>query len=126
MSVDVLVPKGGSTFNLPLSPGLKSDDFIFVSGQVPFDQEGNLVGKGDVKKQTEQVLKNVEAVLASGGATLGNVLKVVIYLRDVSHFQDVNEVYKKFFKGIYPARTTIGADLALDDMLIEIDVIARA
>jgi 2-iminobutanoate/2-iminopropanoate deaminase len=125
MNIEVLVPKDAARFDLPFSPGIKYDDLIFTSGQVPFDIQGNLVGKGDIKKQTEQTLLNLEAVLRVGGARLNDVLKVNVYLREPSHFKDMNEVYRKFFREPLPARTTIQSNLTVEGMLIEIEAVAR-
>ena len=68
MDIEVLIPEGGPRLDLPFSPGIKFGDLIFVSGQVPFDEKGNIVGQGDVKRQTEQTLRNLEAVLKAGGS----------------------------------------------------------
>ncbi len=125
MNIEVLVPKDAARFDLPFSPGIKYADLIFTSGQVPFDIDGNLVGKGDIRKQTEQALLNLEAVLRAGGAKLNDVLKVNVYLRDPSHFKDMNEVYRKFFREPLPARTTIQSNLTVEGMLIEIEAVAR-
>ena len=126
MDIEVLIPKDGPHFDLPLSPGIKYNDLIFVSGQVPYDQQGNLVGRGDIKKQTEQTLKNVEVVLRAGGATMGDILKVNVYMKDGSQFPEMNEVYREFFKERFPARATVQTGLiARDDILIEIEALAR-
>lgn len=126
MEIEVVRPQGWPDIDLPLSPALKYNGIIYVSGQVPFDQEGNIVGKGDIKKQTEQVLKNLERVVEAAGADLSDVLKVTVYIKEPSLFPQVNEVYRRFFKNRFPARTTIVADLTYGDMLIEIDAIARS
>lgn len=126
MDIEVLIPREGPFFDLPLSPGVKYKDLIFVSGQVPYDLNGNLVGKGDIKKQTEQALKNLEAVLRAGGATLDDVLKVNVYMKEGSQFSEMNEVYRKFFKGRFPARATIQAMLiSRENILVEIEAVAR-
>jgi len=90
-----------------------------------FDNQGDLVGKVDIKKQIEQTILNIEAVLKAAGATLGDVLKINILMRDPSHFFEMNEVYKRFFKGRSPARTTVQSNLTVEGMLIEIEAVAR-
>ena len=125
MDIEVLIPEGGPRLGLPFSPGIKFGDLIFVSGQVPFDEKGNIVGQGDVKRQTEQTLRNLEAVLKAGGSMLDDVLKVTVYLKEISQFAAMNDVYRQFFRGRLPARTTIQARLAFEEMLIEIEAIAR-
>lgn len=107
----------------PLSPGLKVGRTIFVSGQVPRTPAGELVA-GDVAAQTEQVLDNVEAVLAAAGATMADVVKTTVILPHVKRdFAAMNEVYARRFPDPKPSRTTLGADLAID-VLVEIEAIA--
>jgi 2-iminobutanoate/2-iminopropanoate deaminase len=126
MDIEALTPKDWRRKDLPLSPGIKYNDLIFVSGQVPRDAQGNVVGKGDIRKQTEQTLKNVEAVLRAAGATMDDVLKVNVYMKDGSQFSEMNEVYRKFFKERLPARATIQVALiAQEEILIEIEAVAR-
>jgi len=126
MDIEALTPKEWRRKDLPLSPGIKYNDLIFISGQVPRDAQGNVVGRGDIRKQTEQTLKNVEAVLRAAGATMDDVLKVNVYMKDGSQFSEMNEVYRKFFKGRFPARATIQVALiAQEEILIEIEAVAR-
>lgn len=108
----------------PYVPGTKRGSLVFTAGQVALDREGNLVGKGDVKAQTRQVLKNLQAVLEEGGATLADVMKTTVYLADISHFADMNGVYAEFFGDQKPARTTVEARLARPELLVEIEAIA--
>ncbi len=100
-------------------------DLIFVSGQVSIDIEGNTVGKGDIVVQTEQVLKNMETVLQTARASLANVIKVTVFLRNMEHRDAVAKVRKRFFKDNLPASTLIEVTkLAHQDWLIEIEAIA--
>ena len=80
--------------------------------------------EGDIKAQTERVLKNLSAVLAAAGSSLDRSVKVTVYLKSISDFQAMNEVYAKYFPSSPPARSTVQAALASDAALIEIDVIA--
>ncbi len=101
-------------------------DVIYVSGMVSVDEAGNTVGKGDMRTQTRQVLENVRAALARFGATMDDVVKVTVYVTDLSRFRDIHEVRREFFKkGSYPASTLVKvASLIDEDWLIEIDAVA--
>lgn len=108
----------------PYNPGTMAEGIIFVSGQVAWNHEGNVVGIGDPRAQTIQTLSNVVAVLAEAGATPEDVLKCNVYLADIRHFQVMNEEFAKVFKESPPARTTVQAALAEPEMLVEIEAIA--
>ena len=108
----------------PYSPGAKGGNYIFTAGQVAWDASGEVTGLGDVRAQTAQTLNNVKSVLAEGGAGLGDVLKCNVYLKDISDFQAMNEVFASFFPDHPPARTTVQAALAEPEMLVEIEAIA--
>jgi 2-iminobutanoate/2-iminopropanoate deaminase len=97
---------------------------ICTAGQVAWNDRGELVGIGDVRAQTRQTLKNVEAVLAEAGARLSDVLKCTVYLADMAQFQLMNEEFAKAFPSDPPARTTVQARLAEPEMLVEIEAIA--
>src|ERR1700722_7121846 len=108
----------------PYSPGTKGGNYVFTAGQVGWNERGELVGIGDVRVQTRQVLKNIESILTEGGATWADVLKCNVYLADIRHFQIMNEEFAGVFRTDPPARTTVQAALAEPDMLVEIEAIA--
>ena len=108
----------------PYSPGAKGGGLVFTAGQVAWDETGEIVGIGDVRKQTVQTLKNVVAVLEHGGATTADVMKCTVYLADMRHFQIMNEEFARVFAKEPPARTTVEARLAEPEMLVEIEAIA--
>jgi reactive intermediate/imine deaminase len=108
----------------PYSPGTRGGGLVYTSGQVAWDADGRLVGRGDAAEQTRQVLRNVQSVLEAGGATLGDVMKCNVYLADIRHFQAMNDVFAEFFASEPPARTTVQAALAEPEMLVEIEAIA--
>ena len=108
----------------PYSPGAKGGSYIFTAGQVAWDSRAEVVGPGDVRAQTVQTLNNVKSVLAEGGASLDDVLKCNVYLKNIDDFQAMNEVFASFFPNDPPARTTVQALLADPEMLVEIEAIA--
>lgn len=109
----------------PLSQAIRSGDTVYVSGQVPMDEHGELVD-GDIAAQTERTIDNVAAVLAAAGLTLGDVVKATVFLRDLEEFEAFNEVYARRFPDPKPARSAVAvADLAVDAD-VEIEAIARA
>jgi reactive intermediate/imine deaminase len=108
----------------PYSPGTMAAGWIFTSGQVAWNERAELVGIGDVRAQTRQVLSNVRSVLAEAGASMSDVLKCNVYLTDIRHFQVMNEEFAAAFPTDPPARTTVQAALAEAEMLVEIEAIA--
>ena len=108
----------------PYSQAIVTDGLVFTAGQVALDpQTGELVGKA-VGEQTEQVLKNLAAVLAASGSSLAQVVKTTVYLADMADFAAMNEVYAKHFGGHRPARSTVQAAGLPKSALVEIDAIA--
>src|SRR4030095_14791331 len=116
------IDSGASSFASPYSPGLRVGDFILVSGQVPRDPAtGKIVGE-TIEEQTTQVIENIKAILAEGGATLADVVKVSAHLTDLALFDRYNKVYVTYFPDPKPTRTTVGSQLL--GFLVEIDAIA--
>ena len=109
----------------PYSQAIEQDGWIFLSGQVAIDPETGQVVDGGVEAQTERVLKNLEAVLAAAGGTLGNVVKTTVYLKSLDDFARMNETYARFFKERPPARATVEVSRLPRDVRVEIDAIAR-
>ncbi len=107
----------------PYSPGAKGGGMLYTAGQVAWDHTGNVID-GDVRAQTIQTLSNVKAVLEEGGATLDDVVKCNVYLKDIGDFQIMNEEFAKFFPNDPPARTTVQTPLCDEAMLVEIEAIA--
>lgn len=107
----------------PYARAVKSNGFLFVSGNVGLDPETGSVVEGDIRAQTRQTLENLKAVVESLGSSLDDAVKVQVYLIDIDDFPDMNEVYKEYFPEP-PARTTVGISaLARPEYLIEIDII---
>ncbi|GFZ85828.1 reactive intermediate/imine deaminase [Compostibacillus humi] len=107
----------------PYSQAIQAGDFLFVSGQIPVDPKTGEVVEG-IEKQTEQVLKNLQAILQEAGADFSSVVKFTIYLSDMENFATVNEIYGSFLTKPYPARATVEVSRLPKDVLVEMDVIA--
>ena len=108
----------------PYSQGIVSGGFMFASGQIPIDPKTNELVKGDIETQTEQVLKNLLAVLKEAKMGPENVVKTTVYLVDLADFPRMNEVYGHFFGKQPPARSTIQAVALPRGARVEIDMIA--
>jgi 2-iminobutanoate/2-iminopropanoate deaminase len=108
----------------PYSQAIKSNGFVFVSGQIALDPlTGEFAGK-DVRQQTERVLENLKVILEASGSSLKNVVKTTVFLKDMNDFPVMNEAYGKYFSANPPARSTVQAARLPKDALVEIDVIA--
>ena len=110
----------------PYSQGVKAGGFVFVSGQVAIDPATNKLIEGDIRAQTERVLKNVSAILDAAGTSLDQVVKTTVFLKNMDDFVPMNEVYATFFPAEPPARATVEASKLPRDMLVEIEAIALA
>jgi 2-iminobutanoate/2-iminopropanoate deaminase len=109
----------------PYSPGMGFERLVFVSGQAAVDPASGKLAGDDVERQTEQCLKNVQAILEAAGSSLQHVLRCGVFLMDMREFGKMNAVYSRMFGTHRPARTTVQvADLPGDGLLIEIDAIA--
>ncbi|RDI61218.1 RidA family protein [Microvirga subterranea] len=106
------------------SQAIRAGNLVFVSGQLPLDENGNLVGFADIKAQTEAVFRNIEAILAEAGSGLDQVVKTTVFLTDLSNFHGMNEVYGAVFSPPYPARSTVEIGRLPDGMLLEIECTA--
>ena len=103
----------------PYSQGLRAGDFIFVSGQGPWDPSSGEVCGTTIEEQTARALGNVTAVLEAGGASMADVVKVTAHLSDMSLFERYNRVYSSYFADPRPVRTTVGAQLLGNLVLID-------
>lgn len=107
----------------PYSQATHTEQFVFVSGQSPIDPVSGLMPDG-IEHQTQQALANLAAVLEAGGACSVSVLKTTVYLRDMSDFGVMNEVYTEFFKESLPARSIVEVARLRKNALIEIEAVA--
>jgi 2-iminobutanoate/2-iminopropanoate deaminase len=110
----------------PYSQAIKAGGFIYASGQIPTDPQTGQFVLGGIQEQTEQVLKNLAAVLEAAGSGLSRVVKTTVFLVDIEEFAAMNEVYGKFFKEQPPARATVAAARLPRDARVEIEAIALA
>ena len=108
----------------PYSQAVKAGNMLFVSGQVPFVPETMEIVEGDVKAQTAQSLKNVQAILAEAGFDFSHVVKSTVFIKDMNEFAQINEVYAEFFGENKPARACVEVARLPKDVKVEIEVIA--
>lgn len=108
----------------PYSQAVKAGRFLFLSGQLPLDPEtGNISGDG-IEVQTRQALENIKSILAAAGASLSDVVKTTVFLKDIGHFPEMNQVYQQYFATDAPARSCVEVSRLPKDVLIEIESIA--
>ena len=124
-----LVPKDVSHIMAAYSPGISFDfgnaEMIFVTGQIAKDEEGNVVGIGDIAKQTEYIFEKVSAILAEANATLEDLVKVVIYITDMDKYKLASEVRNRYLKTSKPVSTLVEINRTVTEGCdIEIDAIA--
>ena len=108
----------------PYSQAIRAAGLIFTSGQIAIDPATQQVISGDVAAQTDRVLKNLSAVLKASGSGLEKVLRCTVFLKNMSDFAAMNEVYGRYFSQAPPARSTVEVARLPKDVLVEIDVIA--
>lgn len=108
----------------PYSQGVIMGNMLFTSGQVGINPENGQVAN-NIEEQAVQVLKNVKAVVEAGGATMENVVKTSVFVKNMDDFAKVNEIYAEFFTEPYPARSCVEVARLPKDMLVEIEAIAE-
>ena len=100
-------------------------EFLFISGLTARDINGNIVGKGDMRVQTKQILENMKIILEEAEASFDHIVKVTVYVTDLNYFKEIHEVRAQYFKGDLPASTLVQVSrLVNEDCMIEIDAIA--
>ena len=125
MAKKVIDPGWGWDDRLPLAQGKQLGNTIYVSGQVAYDANGQLVGEGDIKAQTRQVFQNIKDVLSAAGAKMDDIIKINTYITDQSKFMDMLAVRSEIFGNNPPASTAVVvAGLAFPGLLIEVEAIA--
>jgi 2-iminobutanoate/2-iminopropanoate deaminase len=107
----------------PYSQGIIVNNIFYSSGQIPLNAEGQMV-TGDIKDQTHQVFKNLQALLEAAGASFETVIKATVFIKNMDEFAAINEVYGQYFNSHKPARSCVEVAKLPKDALIEIEVIA--
>lgn len=118
VSTDKAAPAAG-----PYSQATRTEQLVFASGQLPIDPVNGMIPDG-IEQQTRQSLANLSAVLAAGGASFESVVKTTVFLKNMSDFAVMNEIYAEFFSNAPPARSTIEVARLPKDALVEVEAIA--
>ena len=108
----------------PYSQAVKAGNLLFVSGQVPLDPATGAPVEATIQAQTTQSLNNLKAILAQAGATMDNVVKTTVFLKDMEDFAEMNRIYQTFFAADCPARSAVQVGRLPKDVLVEIKAIA--
>ena len=108
----------------PYSQGISTNGLVFVSGQLPIDPSTGAFAGETIQEQTEQSIKNIQAILEKKGLSLDDVVKTTVLLKDINDFAAMNEVYAKYFTGDCPARSAFQVVALPKDALVEIEAIA--
>jgi 2-iminobutanoate/2-iminopropanoate deaminase len=111
--------------DLPFNHVVRADRFLFLTSQLSVDLKTGIIQSGNIVEQTQRSLDNIKFLLANCGATMDDIVKVVIYMRNLKDFDKVNEIYSQYFtKGNEPARVTIQAISPIENIDIEIEIVA--
>ena len=109
----------------PYSQAVKTGNLLFTSGQIPIDPATNTLVEGGIEVQARRVFENVQAILTASGASMNQVAKTVVFLKDMNDFAKVNEIYAEYFTGDFPARSCVEVARLPKDVLIEMEAIAE-
>src|SRR5699024_947451 len=123
MNTEMINTKNAPEALGPYSHAMKVGDLLYTSGQIPLNLKGEIVSD-DVKAQTTQVLDNLGAILKEVGLDFDNVVKTLIFISDMNHFEEINEVYSEYFTGKLPARSCVEVSRLPKDVKVEIELIA--
>jgi 2-iminobutanoate/2-iminopropanoate deaminase len=123
---EVIATEKGPKAIGPYSQAIRANGFIFTAGQVAFDPATGRIVEGDVSAQTVRVLENLKAIVEAAGSSLDHAVKATVYLKDMSDFAAMNEVYARYFAKNAPARSTVEAARLPRDVRVEIDLVVLA
>ncbi len=123
---EVIATNDGPKAIGPYSQAIKANGFVFLSGQIPLDPATQQLISGDVAAQTDRVLQNLTGILKAAGSSLEQVVKTTVFLKNMSDFTAMNEVYGRYFSAAPPARSTVEVARLPKEVLVEINVIALA
>ncbi len=124
MTVEAIHTDGAVSAIGPYSQGVRSGQFLFISGQIPLDPSTGKVVSGDIAPQTHRVLRSVGAILEAAGASFEDVVRTTVFLTDLNDFAAMNEVYETYFGQTPPARSTVQVAALPQNVLLEIDAMA--
>jgi len=108
----------------PYSQGVKAREFIFTSGQIAINPSTGRLVVGGIEEQTRQVLENIKAILEAADSSLGNVVKVTVFLKDLGDFGTMNKVYAQYFTDDFPVRSCVQVSKLPMDVKLELEVVA--
>ena len=115
-------PRGGIFSTAIEAPAGRT---IYVSGLTSRSKSGDIVGKGDIKVQTETILTNMRIILEEAGATMGDIVKLTVFIRDMELFDEIHDIRRSYFEEPYPASSMVEVSMLADpDLLIEIEAVA--
>lgn len=111
--------------NFMIGQGHCVGDLVYLSGQASIDEQGRIVGEGDIDAQIDQAMENISRALEAAGSAVDRIFKITIFLTDMSHFDRIMAMRERYFQKPWPADTTVGvAALALPELMVELEVIA--
>jgi aminoacrylate peracid reductase len=125
MAHQAIIPAGSAPPLAPYSPGVKVGNTVYVSGVLAMDSDGKIVGEGDIKAQTRQVIESIKAVVEAAGGLVSDIAFNQIFLSDLANYGAMNEVYAEYFGTNSPARYCIKAELVKPEFLVEISSTAH-
>ncbi|MDH5364385.1 MAG: RidA family protein [Dehalococcoidia bacterium] len=124
MKREIIATEKAQQHSVPYSQAVKAGKFIFVSGQIPIDSStGKLVGEG-IEEQTRQVLENIKAILEVAGASLDEIVKVTVFIKDMDDFVAMNKVYAQYFSENFPVRCFVQVSKLPMDVKLEFEAVA--
>lgn len=123
---EIISTKHGPAAIGPYSQAIRANGFLFLSGQIAFDPASGQLVEGDIARQTERVMENLKAIVEAAGSALDKTVKTNVFLKDMSEFSKMNEIYGRYFPSNPPARATVEVARLPRDVRVEIDLIALA
>ncbi len=123
---DIISTKNAPAAIGPYSQAVRAQRLVFTSGQIAINPATNALVEGGIEVQTRRVLDNISAILSAAGVNMDQVVKTVVFIKDMNDFAKVNEIYAEYFTGNYPARSCVEVSRLPKDVLIEIEAIAEA
>jgi reactive intermediate/imine deaminase len=124
MSKEIFNPPGLPPAIGPYSWATRHGKLVFLAGSGAVGPDGKLIGEGDVRKQTEVTIENLKTAVTAAGGSLSDIVKTTVYIGDVSDYQGMNEVYRRYFPDAPPARATLVTGFVVPGLLVEIEGIA--